>query len=1143
MKTMQFALLKTRRFLPLFITQFLGAFNDNTFKSALVILITYRLANLVGLNSQILVTLTAGIFILPFFIFSATAGEVADKFEKSRLISIIKFIEIILMMSAALGFYLENIWVLMAVLFALGVHATFFGPLKYALLPEHLYEHELLAGNGLIEAGTFIAILLGTIWGGLFILFPHGGSVISVIVITIATVGWAASLCIPKTGSHDHGFKIHFNIFQETMNLIRYSRQRWDIYLCILGISWFWLFGSIFLSEFPVFAKDVLNADQNVATFFLGLFSIGLALGALLCNKLLRGKVHATYAPLGALGMTIFSVDLYFAATRILPTGSLLTLSQFLFSFSGCRITVDLLMIAVSGGVFTVPLYTIVQQRSPKEHCARVIASNNVMNAFFMVIAAVATVMMLNMGFSVSSVFLTVALMNFAVAVYVCKLLPDIFVSNFFRAILLFFYRVNVVGLENYDNAGPRVVIVANHTSFIDALLLATFLPEKLTFAVNTHTAQKWWVKFFIRLVTTYPIDPTNPMAIKSLIEFVETDKRCVIFPEGRLTTTGALMKIYEGPGLVADKAGAELLPIRIEGAQLTPFSRLRGKVKIQWMPDITITIFPTQTLNVPKKIKGRKRRQQIGYQLYDLMTKVMFESSHYRQTLFSSLLNAKSVYGSKDEIIEDVERQPLTYRQLITRCFILAGVMAKTTTPEEHVGVLLPNMTTTVVTFFALQAIGRVPAMLNFSTGIGNVVTACKTAQINSVYTSRKFVNLAKLHDMVAAITKSGVNVIYLEDLRSTINWLDKAKGAAKGFAPRLAYEMLNPANVHKDADKAAVILFTSGSEGTPKGVVLSHANIQANRFQLSACVDFTASDKVFNALPIFHSFGLTGGMLLPLLSGVKLFLYPSPLHFRIIPEMSYDTNATILFGTDTFLTTYAKYANPYDFYSIRYVFAGAEKLREETRAVWSQKFGVRIFEGYGATETAPVIATNTPMQNKTGTVGRLLPGINHRITPVPGIENGGQLSVSGPNIMKGYLFATEPGVLVPPAHGWYDTGDVVSIDETGFITITGRVKRFAKIAGEMISLAMVENHFNKLWPEYQHAVVNIPDSKKGERLILVTTHGSATREAVVNYAKLSQMGEISIPKTIVSVKKMPLLGTGKIDYVGVKELVNASV
>jgi acyl-[acyl-carrier-protein]-phospholipid O-acyltransferase/long-chain-fatty-acid--[acyl-carrier-protein] ligase len=1145
MKTNQFALFNTKRFLPLFITQFLGAFNDNIFKNALVILITYRIADASALSPQILVTLAAAIFILPFFIFSATAGQLADKYEKSRLISIIKFVEIIIMAVAAIGLHLQSVGLLMTVLLALGVHATFFGPLKYAILPDHLQENELIAGNGLIEAGTFLSILLGTILGGILILQPFGEYIIAVLVLAVATGGWLASFYIPKSSEDNPNLKINYNLFKETSRLLSYSKERWDIYLSILGISWFWLVGATFLAEFPVFAKESLHADQSVVTWFLTLFSIGLGMGSVLCNKLLKGKVQATYVPLGALGITLFTIDLYFASRHpLILSGDFISLTQFLSTFSGWRITLDLVLVAICGGLYTVPLYAILQHRSEKAHRARVIASNNVMNALFMVVAAIATMLMLKIGFTVNHVFLTVALLNGLVAIYICKLLPDVLVKGFFRWLLTSLYRVKVNGLEHYEQAGKRVIIIANHTSFIDALLLATYLPDKLTFAINTFTAKKWWIRLFLRMVHTYTLDPTKPMAIKSLIEFVEQDKRCVIFPEGRLTVTGALMKIYEGPGLIADKSNATLLPIRIEGAQLTPFSRLRGKLRIRWMPKITITIFPPEHLTVPPEFKGRKRRQKIGYQLYDVMTKMMFESSHYQQTLFSSLLDASATHGGKHKIVEDIERVPTSYKQFITRSYILGDKIAASTVMGEHIGILLPNMISNALTFFALQAFSRVPAMLNFSTGINNVVSACKTAKISKVYTSRKFVDLANLMEMVVAIKEAGVEIIYLEDLRTQITFFDKMKGLMRGRFPRLAYSLIHASNKTKaflNADTSAVILFTSGTEGVPKGVVLSHANVQANRYQLSACVDFTSNDKVFNALPIFHSFGLTGGMLLPLLSGVKVFFYPSPLHYRIVPELAYDTNATILFGTDTFLAGYAKSAHPYDFYSLRFVFAGAEKLRDETRTVWSQKFGIRIFEGYGCTETSPAIAINTPMQNKVGTVGRILPGIQYKLIPVPGIEEGGVLAVSGPNIMKGYLRESQPGVLEAPEEGWYETGDVVSVDETGFITINGRVKRFAKIAGEMVSLSMVEQYIYQLWPEHQHAVINVPDAKKGEQLILFTTRLDATRDAVLGAAKQKRLSEIAVPKKIIILKKMPLLGTGKIDYTAIKALLNS--
>lgn len=1137
MKSMQWSLLSVQRFLPLFVTQFLGAFNDNVFKNALIILMTFKLATLEGLNSQLWVTAAAGLFILPFFLFSALAGQLADKYPKAPLIMLIKSFEIVLMVVAAVGFHLQSLTLLMSVIFALGLHSSFFGPLKYAILPEQLPESELLAANGLIEAGTFIAIILGTLLGGWLILQSWGASFISSVMIIIAVGGYLASGFIPKMASANPQLKLCFNMYSETVVLIRFAAQQRQVFLSILGISWFWLVGTVFLTELPVFTRIDLHASPGVVTFFLVLFSLGLAAGSLLCNRLLKGKIHAGYVPLATLAMTGFMLDLYFASKAIggLHHPALQGLFDFLQTGQGVRVSIDLLGVAMCGGLYTVPLYVMLQKYSQPEHRARTIAANNVVNALFMVAAALLAGVLLWLGCSVSQVFLIVALMNALVAFYICRLLPGDLFKIVLRWLLVVLYRVEVKGLDHYHQAGKRVVIIANHTSFLDALLLAAFLPGRLTFAVNTLIAQQWWAKIFLKWVHTFSVDPTNPMSIKSLIEHVRQDKRCVIFPEGRLTMTGALMKIYEGPGLVADKSLAPLLPIRIQGAQFSPFSRLRGKLRIRLFPKITITIFKVQQFTLPAECKGRARRQMIGRQLYDVMSQMMFDSSDCQATLFSALLDARHTHGRSHSILEDIQRRPIHYQRLLVQCFILGDLLAKHSKAGDYVGVLLPNTIATVSTFFGLQAYDRVPAMLNYSMGPANVLVACQTAQLRVVLTSRQFVTLAKLDSMIERLQQAGLTVVYLEDLKPRVTLGLKLKGWLMARMPHLAYACIGSAKT-RQADQAAVVLFTSGSEGTPKGVVLSHANIHANRHQLCTGLDFTSIDKVFNALPLFHAFGLTGGLILPLLSGVKIFLYPSPLHYRIVPEMVYDTNATILFATDTFLSGYGRLANAFDFYSVRYVFAGAEKLRDETRLNWAQKFGLRILEGYGATEAAPGLAINTPLYHKVGSVGRFLPGIQYRLETVPGIEVGGLLHVCGPNIMLGYLHAAQPGVLVPPTQGWYDTGDIVSVDEQGFVTIHGRVKRFAKVAGEMVSLPMVEQHVQTLWPNHQHAVVAIPDARKGEQIVLMTDFSDAQREDLTRYATQVQMAEIAVPKRIHIVKALPLLGTGKVDYVLVK-------
>jgi acyl-[acyl-carrier-protein]-phospholipid O-acyltransferase/long-chain-fatty-acid--[acyl-carrier-protein] ligase len=416
---------------------------------------------------------------------------------------------------------------------------------------------------------------------------------------------------------------------------------------------------------------------------------------------------------------------------------------------------------------------------------------------------------------------------------------------------------------------------------------------------------------------------------------------------------------------------------------------------------------------------------------------------------------------------------------------------------------------------------------MINFSAGATNILAACKAADLKAIVTSRAFIERGKLGPLVEKI-QHAVNLVYLEDVRETVTLGDKLRALFGAKKPLVA----------RSADDWAAILFTSGSEGTPKGVVLSHRNMLANAAQAAARIDFGRSDKVFNVLPMFHSFGLTVGVILPLVSGVRIFLYPSPLHYRTVPELIYNINATILFGTDTFLNGYARAGHAYDFRSLRYILAGAEPIKESTRRIYSEKFGLRILEGYGVTETAPALALNTPMFNKFGSVGRILPGMEARLEAVEGVEEGGRLFVRGPNVMLGYLRAENPGVLEAPPQGWHDTGDIVSIDTQGFVTIKGRAKRFAKVGGEMISLAAVEMLAAEAWPDDLSAAVAVPDPRKGEKILLYTQKKDATRPEFLAFARSRHAADLMTPAEVIVVDKLPLLGSGKTDYVSLTKI-----
>jgi acyl-[acyl-carrier-protein]-phospholipid O-acyltransferase/long-chain-fatty-acid--[acyl-carrier-protein] ligase len=702
------------------------------------------------------------------------------------------------------------------------------------------------------------------------------------------------------------------------------------------------------------------------------------------------------------------------------------------------------------------------------------------------------------------------------------------------RWLLTILYRAEIKGLDNYKKAGNRVLIIANHTSFLDPVLLWVFLPDDITFAINTQVSRRWWLKPFLGLSHVFPMDPTHPISLKNLFHYLQNDTRTVIFPEGRITVTGSLMKIYDGTGMVADRAEAAILPVRIDGAQYTHFSRLENIVRLRLFPKITIQILPSTRISAPSELKGRNRRKYSGQMLANIMDEMMFATTYYRQTIFASLLEARAIHGGKHTVAEDLEQSPLAYDTLITKTIAIGNAIKKITEPGENVGIFLPNSTKTLCVVLGLQLYGRVPAMLNYSTGSAGMVAACQIAQVKTVLTSRRFIELGKLSEEAGELSKR-VDLVYLEDLARKISSLAKIKALLQSKTANYWYN-----HNQYSPDSPAVILFTSGSEGTPKGVVLSHANILANHKQIGARIICNPQDIVLNFLPMFHSFGFTVGTLLPVLSGMTTFFYPTPLHYSVIPEIAYEINATIMFGTNTFLAAYGKKAHAYDFYKMRFVIAGAEKLQESTRELWADKFGIRILEGYGATETAPVTSVNTPMNFKAGTVGRFMPHMDYRLEPVPGIDDAGKLHVSGPNIMLGYLLSDNPGKLVPSesiyGKGWYDTGDIVHVDDEGFISIRGRSKRFAKVSGEMVSLTAVEIHAAKAWPDARHAAISLPDAKKGEIVILVTTQKQATLSDLAAASK--GVAYISLPKKILIVDSIPLMATGKTNYPIVTEL-----
>ncbi len=1040
----------------------------------------------------------------------------------------LKLAELAVAAISVAGFCFDSPALLFTALFLMGVISALFGPIKYGILPDHLAESELPVGNALVEGATFIAILVGTIVAG-YAAQGTGPESLSGLMIGFGLLCWISSLFIPPTGQGAPNLTIDFNIARSTIVLLRDLYKDSRLWWGGMVVSWFWGVGAIVLSLLPPLVKNALGGDEQVVSAYLAVFTVAIAVGSGFAAWLASGRIVLIPTVFGAVLIAVFALDLGWSTMGVAATLQGQSVLAALGSGRGIHIAIDLAGLAVGGGLFIVPSFAAVQAWAPPDRRARAVAAVNVLNAAFMTVAGLGVALLQAYDVAVSTLMIWIGVLNIVAAVVILRTMPTSPVRDLLSVIFRAFFRLEVQGFENLHKTGPNAIIALNHVSFLDASVAMSFLEREPVFAIDTGIAKKWWVKPFLRFTHAIPIDPTKALATRVLINAVKAGDPLIIFPEGRITVTGSLMKVYDGAAMIADKSDAMLLPVRIKGLERTFFTYLAAtQVRRSLLPKVTVTIMEPVQLKVDPALKGKRRRLAAGAMLYTIMSDLIYRTTSTDRTIVEAVIEAAAANGSRRVAVEDPLSGNLSYKRLLIATRVLGRKLMALGSPGDAIGVMLPNANGTVATLLAVMSAGRVPAMINFTSGLMNINAGTRAANIRHILTSRAFVEKAHLEKLVEALG-TDVDIVYLEDVRATVMFGDKLLGLLGWKRPL----------VHRDADDAAAILFTSGSEGTPKGVVLSNRNILANAAQAQARIDFGRTDTVFNILPMFHSFGLTVGLILPLVSGVRVYLYPSPLHYRIVPEMIYGTNATIMFGTDTFLAGYARSAHAYDFRSLRYILAGAEPVKETTRRTYMEKFGLRILEGYGVTETAPALALNTPMFNRFGTVGRLLPGMEARLEPVPGVEEGGRLFVRGPNVMLGYMRAENPGVLERPEGGWHDTGDIVTIDTDGFITIKGRAKRFAKIGGEMISLAAVEALAGDLWPDAMSGAATVPDPRKGERLVLVTTKHDPKRMDFLAFARARGASEMMVPTEVLILEKLPLLGSGKIDNIALTNFV----
>ncbi len=698
-----------------------------------------------------------------------------------------------------------------------------------------------------------------------------------------------------------------------------------------------------------------------------------------------------------------------------------------------------------------------------------------------------------------------------------------------FKAYFRLFHSVTIEGIENVPQHFDRLIVVSNHAALIDGVLLWTYLELPFKIIVDRATAQKPFFKPFMQNRYTVQIDSMNPYALKDVIRRVMEGVPLLIFPEGRMTLTGGLMKIYEGTGFAALKTGARILPVSIKGSYDTLFSRKRGRKKM--FAPIVIAIGKVHEPIVLDDLPNKKRKEQAARIIYKMLSEGYVAARNRPSTLGREFILRCRENGPK-ALFGDPTGSTATYRKALIGAFALGRYFSSF--DGRNVGVMLPNLTVTAIVFMALQIFRKTPVLLNYSAGPLALEHAMGLADLKVIITSRQFLEKARLTDAVLA----GRRVVFLEDLKSLIGVTDKLWAVTRAIFPG-GYAKAEP----EEAEGIACILFTSGSEGVPKGVCLSHRNLITNIHQSLSRIDANEHDYFLAALPVFHSFGLLVGILIPVFLGARSFLYVSPLHYRIVPQIAYDQQCTILCGTNTFLKGYARRGNPYDFHSMRYIFCGAEQLSDAVFDEYAKKFGVRVMSGYGATECAPIISINSALEHQYGTVGTVLPGIDYRLGRVEGIDdqNGtvGKLFVRGRNVMKGYLKNEKANhKYLVEDEGWYDTGDIVEISGEGFVKIVGRLKRFAKISGEMISLGAVEETLLARFGERKSlAVLAVPDEQRGERLIVITNNAEVELKSVRETLRARGFSELANPRDVRFLKDIPKLGNGKIDYVKLGE------
>lgn len=1119
------ASIKSTGFRALILTQFFEALNDNILKTvASLFLVGTAISQETAATS---LSIAQGMFVIPFLLFSPFAGWLADRFSKGIISRIVKIIEVAVVIGAAFVLSNEHAIGIYVVLFCMGFHSAIFSPSKYGILPEILEKDDLSKGNGFVQLATFLAIIFGSALGGL--VYPKGGGDLHLansLLILVAIFGVISSLYVTKTPRADPNARFSCNPLYGFLVWWRMRQER-SLFLTTLAIGLFWFLGQYVNTTLFLYGKSHLGSSEEGTALLLATLGLGIGIGSVLAGKVSEGRVEMGLVPIGALGLSTSLILLYFTRTSYEWT------------------VVVLSLLGLSSGFFIVPLSSFLQAASPKAKKGEFIAASNLLS-FSGILLSQGIIWLLQsyLGISAALSLALIGIFTLFATGYICWLLPEALLRCLNWIITHSFYKVRVLGAENIPTQSGALII-SNHASFVDPSLLLASIDRPIRFLMFRPLYEMFPISLAAKGVRAIPISGGDKpreiaLALQEARKRVEAGELVCIFAEGGITRLGLLLPFRKGFERIMDGLQAPIIPAYIDRIWGSIFSFHDGKVFWKLPKRIRYPV----TINFGTPMASSSKGPEVRQAVQELSSEAFRHRSTKDELLHWQLLR-EGRRSPFREVIADSSGKRLKFYQLITLAFALARTLRIQNKKRKMVGILLPTGVGGVVSNIAALFAGCVPVNLNFTASKEAFDSAITQCDISEIITSSEFQK--KLNISIPS-------PLLIEDLINEISLVDKIIGMVIGFfVPIGIVGKMFGWNSH-DVDSIATVMFSSGTTGTPKGVMLSHGNISSNVQALYDVFQVRSSDVVVGVLPLFHSFGFTGTLWFPLLSRIRAVYHPNPIDGPAIGALVEKEKGSLFVATPTFLSMYSRRVEKELFQSLRLIVCGAEKLSKSVAATFYEKFGIVPLEGYGCTELSPVAIVNLPnfeqkgikqIGNKPGSVGHPLPGVAVKVVDpdtneVLGVNRAGLLLIKGPNVMLGYLGQPEKTAEVV-RDGWYNTGDLALVDDDGFVTITDRLSRFSKIGGEMVPHVRVEEEIHRLLEAKEQiaVVVGVKDEKKGERLVVLLKKGIDKEELFKKFST-TELPNLWIPKrdSFIEVDEFPLLGTGKLDLKRLKEI-----